>query len=69
MKMLLATALLIAFSAFTAAHAEWETLDAGTAVYAGAKTASTAVAQSAAPSNACSSGPAAKHAEANTKSK
>jgi hypothetical protein len=32
MKPLLATALLIGLSAFTAAHAEWEILDPGTAV-------------------------------------
>jgi hypothetical protein len=65
MKMLLATALLISFSAFTAAHAEWEILDAGTAVYAGATTtASTAVAQSTAPSST-----AASVAETNNTSK
>jgi hypothetical protein len=64
MKMLLATALLISFSAFTAAHAEWEILDAGTAVYAGAQVTSTAVAQSTAPSSTPST-----VAETNTTSK
>jgi hypothetical protein len=38
MKMLLAIALLFGFASFTAAHAEWEILDSGTAVYAGAAT-------------------------------
>ena len=32
MKTLLATALLLGLSSFTAAHAEWEILDPGTAV-------------------------------------
>jgi hypothetical protein len=38
MKMLLAIALLFGFASFTAAHAEWEILDTGSAVYAGATT-------------------------------
>jgi hypothetical protein len=37
MKTLLATALLLGLSSFTAAHAEWEILDPGTAVNAQAK--------------------------------
>jgi hypothetical protein len=41
MKMLLAIALLVGFASFSAAHAEWEILDRGTAVYAGATTSST----------------------------
>jgi hypothetical protein len=39
MKMLLAAALLIGLAAFTTAHAEWEILDSGTAVYGGATAA------------------------------
>lgn len=35
MKMLFAAALFLGLSSFTAAHAEWEILDSGTAVYAG----------------------------------
>jgi uncharacterized transporter YbjL len=38
MKMLLAIALLFGFASFTSAHAEWEILDAGSAVYAGSTT-------------------------------
>jgi hypothetical protein len=69
MKMLLATALLVGFSAFTAAHAEWEILDAGTAVYAGAKVTSTAAAQSTAPSTTASSCAGSSVAGTNTASK
>jgi hypothetical protein len=36
MKILLAIALLFGFASFTTAHAEWEILDTGSAVYAGA---------------------------------
>jgi uncharacterized membrane protein YadS len=42
MKMLLAIALLFGFASFTSAHAEWEILDSGTAVYAGTTTTQTA---------------------------
>ncbi|HZB91628.1 MAG TPA: hypothetical protein VE397_09315 [Stellaceae bacterium] len=38
MKILFAAALLLGLSSFTAAHAEWEILDSGSAVYAGATT-------------------------------
>jgi hypothetical protein len=38
MKMLLAIALLFGLASFTSAHAEWEILDTGSAVYAGAVT-------------------------------
>jgi hypothetical protein len=38
-QMLLAVALLFGFASFTSAHAEWEILDRGSAVYAGATTA------------------------------
>jgi hypothetical protein len=38
MKMLLAIALLFGFASFTSAHAEWEILDSGSAVYAGSTT-------------------------------
>jgi hypothetical protein len=41
MKMLLAIVLLIGFASFSAARAECEILDGGTAVYAGATTSST----------------------------
>jgi hypothetical protein len=51
MKMLLAIALLFGFAPFTSAHAEWEILDTGSAVYAGATTnvPATDTAKSAAP--------------------
>jgi hypothetical protein len=50
MKMLLAVALLFGFASFTSAHAEWEILDTGSAVYAGATTApTTETAKSSAP--------------------
>jgi hypothetical protein len=38
MRMLLAIALLFGFASFTSGHAEWEILDTGSAVYAGAAT-------------------------------
>lgn len=50
MKFLLAIALLFGFASFTAAHAEWEILDTGSAVYAGAATTpATETAKSTAP--------------------
>jgi hypothetical protein len=57
MKMLLAIALLFGFASFTAAHAEWEILDTGTAVYAGATTnaPATDTAKSTAPATTTSS--------------
>jgi len=55
MKMLLAIALLFGFASFTSAHAEWEILDSGTAVYAGATTTpATATAKSSAPTTTAS---------------
>jgi hypothetical protein len=56
MKMLLAIALLFGFASFTAAHAEWEILDTGSAVYAGASTnaPATDTAKSAAPATTAS---------------
>jgi len=41
MKMLLDITQLIGFASFSTAHAEWESFDGGTAVYAGATTSST----------------------------
>jgi hypothetical protein len=38
MKTLLAITLLFGFASFTSAHAEWEILDPGSAVYAGSTT-------------------------------
>jgi hypothetical protein len=38
MKIALAIALLFGFASFTSAHAEWEILDSGSAVYAGSTT-------------------------------
>jgi hypothetical protein len=50
MKMLLAIALLFGFASFTSAHAEWEILDTGSAVYAGSTTTpATETAKSSAP--------------------
>jgi hypothetical protein len=50
MKMLLAVALLFGFASFTSARAEWEILDTGSAVYAGATTTpATETAKSSAP--------------------
>lgn len=50
MKMLLAVALLFGFASFTSAHAEWEILDTGSAVYAGSTaTPATETAKSSAP--------------------
>jgi hypothetical protein len=55
MKMLLAVALLFGFASFTSAHAEWEILDTGSAVYAGATTTpATDTAKSAAPATTTS---------------
>ncbi|HUC68941.1 MAG TPA: hypothetical protein VMA53_26225 [Stellaceae bacterium] len=55
MKMLLAATLLVGFASFTSAHAEWEILDSGSAVYAGAATTPvTATAKSAAPATTAS---------------
>ncbi len=56
MKMLLAITLLFEFASFTAAHAEWEILDTGSAVYAGAATPpATETAKSTAPATTASS--------------
>jgi hypothetical protein len=56
MKMLLAFALLLGFASFTSAHAEWEILDSGSAVYAGAATTpATETAKSTAPATTASS--------------
>jgi hypothetical protein len=50
MKFLLAIALLFGFASFTSAHAEWEILDTGSAVYAGSTTTpATETAKSSAP--------------------
>jgi hypothetical protein len=56
MKMLLAIALLLGFASFTTAHAEWEILDTGSAVYAGASTTAPAT------DTATSTAPAQKNA-------
>jgi hypothetical protein len=54
-KFLLAIALLFGFGAFTAARAEWEILDTGSAVYAGAATTpATETAKSTAPATTTS---------------
>jgi hypothetical protein len=56
MKMLLAVALMFGFASFTSAHAEWEILDTGSAVYAGAATTpATDSAKSTAPASTGSS--------------
>jgi hypothetical protein len=69
MKFLLAIALLFGFASFTAAHAEWEILDTGSAVYAGsATTPATETAKSTAPATT-TSGATKEVAKNNTTSK
>jgi hypothetical protein len=69
MKMLLAIALLFGFASFTSAHAEWEILDSGSAVCAGATSAPTTETAKSGTPTSTASGASKDVAKNNTTSK